>query len=246
MAGDALEASAGAAPGVSAEVASPASPPGVPSVPRERTALGIVVTCAGGFMDAYSYLMHGEVFANGQTGNIVLLVLRLAEADWGGAVRYVIPVAAFVLGVFLSRCVQEALFPGCHARMQRCALAFEATLFAAIALAASHAGDLLVNSVISFAAAVAFQNFRTFGTRSTYASVFCTGNLRSLGLSLYEGLVRHDAHECHRAQRYMAIIGSFGAGVLLGKVSCQLMGNQSCVLVSAIFLLANAFVSRSD
>lgn len=221
MAGDTLEASAGAAPGVSAEVASPASPPGVPSAPRERTALGIVVTCAGGFMDAYSYLMHGEVFANGQTGNIVLLVLRLAEADWGGAVRYVIPVAAFVL-------------------------AFEATLFAAIALAASHAGDLSVNSVISFAAAVAFQNFRTFGTRSTYASVFCTGNLRSLGLSLYEGLVRHDAHECHRAQRYMAIIGSFGAGVLLGKVSCQLMGNQSCVLVSAIFLLANAFVSRSD
>ena len=60
---------------------SEASPP-APSPAKERTALGIVVTCAGGLMDAYSYLMHGEVFANGQTGNVVLLVLRLSEADY--------------------------------------------------------------------------------------------------------------------------------------------------------------------
>ena len=35
--------------------------------------LGLTVICAGGFMDAYSYLLHGQVFATGQTGNIVLL-----------------------------------------------------------------------------------------------------------------------------------------------------------------------------
>lgn len=210
---------------------------------KERTALGIVVSCAGGLMDAYSYLMHGRVFANGQTGNIVLLVLRLAESDWGGALRYVIPVAAFVLGIFLSCCVQGELFRGAHARMQRAVIAFEAALFCVIALAAPHVPDLLVNSVISFAAAVAFQNFRTFGTKSTYASVFCTGNLRSLGLSLYEGLVRGDTHEWHRAQRYAAIIGAFGVGVLLGKVACELAGDAACVAASALFLLATVFVT---
>ena len=223
---------------------SEASPP-APSPAKERTALGIVVTCAGGLMDAYSYLMHGEVFANGQTGNVVLLVLRLSEADWGGALRYVIPIAAFVLGIFLSCCVQGEFFPEGRARMQRCVIAFEAALFGVIALVATHVPDLLVNSVISFAAAVSFQNFRTFGTKSTYASVFCTGNLRSLGLSLYEGLVRGDAHERHRAQRYAAIIASFGVGVLLGKAVCGLAGDSACIVVSALFLLATAFVNNS-
>ena len=49
---------------------------------RERTALGLTVICAGGLMDAYSYLTRGNVFATGQTGNVVLLAIHLAQLDW--------------------------------------------------------------------------------------------------------------------------------------------------------------------
>ena len=155
------------------------------SVTRERTALGLVVICAGGFMDAYSYLTRGHVFATGQTGNIVLLGIHLAQLEWMGVARYLAPIIAFVIGVLVSKHVLASVHAGDHFRMQRWVIAFEAAAFAAIALLPETVPDLLVNVAISFCAAVSFENFRTFGTKSAYASVFCTGNLRSFAETLY-------------------------------------------------------------
>ena len=39
----------------------------------ETLFLGALLTVTGGFLDAYTYLCRGKVFANAQTGNIVLL-----------------------------------------------------------------------------------------------------------------------------------------------------------------------------
>ncbi|MBC8862671.1 DUF1275 domain-containing protein, partial [Escherichia coli] len=38
----------------------------------ESIGLGLLLALAGGFMDAYSYIERGQVFANAQTGNILL------------------------------------------------------------------------------------------------------------------------------------------------------------------------------
>ena len=45
------------------------------------------LTVSGGFQDAYSYFVRGQVFANAQTGNIVRMSARLFSGDWSGAVR---------------------------------------------------------------------------------------------------------------------------------------------------------------
>ena len=42
----------------------------------ESIELGILLALSGGFMDAYSYIGRGEVFANAQTGNMLLLPLE--------------------------------------------------------------------------------------------------------------------------------------------------------------------------
>ena len=42
----------------------------------ESLPIMILLTLSGGFMDAYSYLCRGEVFANAQTGNILLFGVR--------------------------------------------------------------------------------------------------------------------------------------------------------------------------
>ena len=41
-----------------------------PKQMSESMILGVVLTLAGGFQDAYSYNCRGQVFANAQTGNI--------------------------------------------------------------------------------------------------------------------------------------------------------------------------------
>ena len=40
------------------------------------------IILSGGLQDAYTYLCRGKVFANAQTGNIVLFSAYLFDGDW--------------------------------------------------------------------------------------------------------------------------------------------------------------------
>ena len=44
--------------------------------------IAMLLAIVGGFLDAYTYVARGGVFANAQTGNIVLFGLHLAEKKW--------------------------------------------------------------------------------------------------------------------------------------------------------------------
>ena len=46
----------------------------------ESIELGIILALAGGFMDVYSYIGRDHVFANAQTGNILLVGVSISEA----------------------------------------------------------------------------------------------------------------------------------------------------------------------
>lgn len=73
----------------------------------ESMPLAIFLTLAGGLQDAYSYNCRGKVFANAQTGNIVLLGQNLAEGNWGVALHYLIPLLAFISGVYVAVRIQN-------------------------------------------------------------------------------------------------------------------------------------------
>ena len=208
--------------------------------------LGLIVICAGGFMDAYSYLLHGQVFATGQTGNIVLLCMNLAEGAWLGVSHYLVSILAFVAGIMLSRHVLVRVHGRATHRMQRWVAVFEAVAFAVVALLPQGMPDLLVNSAISFCAAVSYENFRQFGTRSAYASVFCTGNLRSLGETLYDGIFEKDRHELHRSARYAGLVASFCVGAVACKLLIDATGKFACLAISALFLLSLRYIVDPD
>ena len=46
----------------------------------ESIELGIILALAGGFMDVYSYIGRDHVFANAQTGNILLVGVSIWRA----------------------------------------------------------------------------------------------------------------------------------------------------------------------
>ena len=49
---------------------------------HESLLIGILLAIVGGFLDIYTYLLKGNVFANAQTGNIVLMGLKIAQSDF--------------------------------------------------------------------------------------------------------------------------------------------------------------------
>ena len=56
----------------------------------ETLRLGIILALSGGFMDAYSYLERGNVFANAQTGNLLLFGVNLAEGNYFAMLSYLL------------------------------------------------------------------------------------------------------------------------------------------------------------
>ena len=48
----------------------------------ESYIVGILLAIAGGYLDVYTYICRGGVFANAQTGNIVLLGINVADQNW--------------------------------------------------------------------------------------------------------------------------------------------------------------------
>ena len=71
--------------------------------------IGAMLAVVGGFLDAYTYLARGQVFANAQTGNIVLLGVHLSEGDFKKALSYLVPILAFVAGIFVDEWIKHRL-----------------------------------------------------------------------------------------------------------------------------------------
>ena len=73
----------------------------------ESLLMSAFVILSGGLQDAYTYLCRGGVFANAQTGNIVLFSTCLFEGDWHRSLHYLVPVLSFMLGIFVAECVHR-------------------------------------------------------------------------------------------------------------------------------------------
>ena len=75
-------------------------------VTAESVRLGILLAIVGGFLDAYTFVGRGGVFANAQTGNIVLFAIEAAKRNWGQALVHVPPILAFIAGVVVAEMIR--------------------------------------------------------------------------------------------------------------------------------------------
>ena len=115
----------------------------------ESFRLGAVLALAGGFLDAYTYLVRGGVFANAQTGNIVLLGVRLMEGDWAGAGHYLVPILAFAAGVLTAELVHARCGRWERLHWRQLTVAAEMILLVAVALLPGWA-DSGANVLVSY------------------------------------------------------------------------------------------------
>ena len=54
----------------------------------ESFPVGVLLAISGGLMDAYSYLYRGHVFANAQTGNVLMFSIHLSKGEWMSSLHY--------------------------------------------------------------------------------------------------------------------------------------------------------------
>ncbi len=64
---------------------------------------------SGGLQDAYTFNTRDHVFANAQTGNLVLMTQNLMEGNIAHSLNYLLPIFAFIVGVFVAEQLQGRL-----------------------------------------------------------------------------------------------------------------------------------------
>ena len=75
-----------------------------PPIRRDETVqIALLLAFAGGYLDAYTWIIHG-VMANAQTANLVLLWVHGTVGQWKEALHFVPPImAAFGVASWLPR-----------------------------------------------------------------------------------------------------------------------------------------------
>lgn len=203
----------------------------------ERLLPAFLLAGAAGGLDAYSYLMHGQVFAGLQTGNVILLSINLGQQAWSNIGRYIFSITMFILGTFVLRFLQH-YYPTDskkHISRQSLVIIYEIILLTLVMIISGKVPNLAILATLSIAAAAQLQEFRKI-KGLPFTSLMMTGNLRTVAEGLYDSIFHHDRAAFKKTMIFGGVILGFASGaVLVGLFVHQL--KNATIIISIIFLL---------
>jgi len=208
----------------------------------ESFLLGVVLTVAGGFLDAYSYVARGKVFATAETGNIVLLGLNLAQGNFGKVFYYLVPITSYALGILVAERVRAVhkIKEESSVHWRQIIILAEIVIVAIVAFLPQGRMDIVANSAVAFICSMQVESFRKMNG-NPYATTMCTGNLRSGMEHVYHWLFEKNAESRNAAFQYFGIIGFFIVGAIIGVICAGTWGAKAalvcCVPLLMVFLL---------
>ncbi len=226
----------------------PAALPGEPAAPAawkhrfpaaNSLATAMALSACAGFLDGFTFVGHGHVFASAMTGNMVLLGVHIAnDRDvW----TFVLPLIAYISGVIVA----HAMLRETPRRLFRYqphvfTLCVEIVVLVALALLPHNLNDDLLVPIITISTAMQNTTFRNLGTR-TYNSIIMTGNLQAFSNALAAGVSPFTPAKLREARDLAAIITSFISGAALGAALTGPLGLRA-LLVPAGVLATGAVI----
>ncbi|MGD1069987.1 MAG: YoaK family protein [Bryobacteraceae bacterium] len=210
---------------------------------RRIGTLGIatLLAAAGGFLDGFTWVGHGHVFANAMTGNVVLLGIYCFSGSWRTGLSHLPAILAFVAGVSAAQAMQLRSKRRGVGAPYHAVLALEIGVLLILSLLPAATPDILFTAIIAFAASVQVQTFREVNGQS-YNSTFTTGNLRTLSEAAFAWFFEGRSPANARIAKDFAIIcTAFLVGAAAGGYATQTFGNRA--LWCDVALLALAAVS---
>lgn len=215
-------------------------------VPLEESLLiGLPLAYVGGFLDAYTYLYRGGVFAFAQTGNMILFSIHAAGGDFQKALLSLVPIAAFSIGVLAAEWMKIKVTSRAYLAWRHVILAIEAVLLTVIGFLPLSVPNLWVNASVSFLCSLQISAFRRLNGMA-YATTMCTGNLRSGMEMLSHWIFQKDKEAGRHCIGYFLVILFFCAGAASGRLLGEWMGVRSSWLCAGILLALLAVMLREE
>lgn len=196
--------------------------------------LAVVLSLSGGAMDAYTYLLRDNVFANAQTGNLLLFGVYLSEGNSLMAKKYLFPILAFACGITLSELIRHSFKTIVSLHWRQISVLTEGIiLFAVGFFSLKH--NSFANAFVSFACGIQVQSFRKVNGYSS-ATTMCIGNLRAATQNFCNYIFTGDKLSRKKSYIYFGIIGSFILGAILSN-RFILLFHEKAIWFSSILML---------
>ncbi len=200
----------------------------------ESIELGIILALVGGFMDVYSYMGRGGVFANAQTGNILLTGVHISEGNFTAAAMFFLPVLSFATGIMASDLAHERF--GSRFHWRQVTVVAEAIILLAVSLMDARA-NLTANCLTSLACGMQVESFRKIHGRGV-ATTMCIGNLRCALQNVDDYIITHRRGFLTNGLLYFGVILCFVIGAVLGNWCLDRFGLSSIALCSLLLFVA--------
>ena len=195
----------------------------------------IFLAMSGGFQDAYTYICRGEVFANAQTGNIVLMSGNLFRGEFRHCIRYLIPVVSFIVGIYIAECVHARFKEYEKIHWRQIIILFEIVLLFSVGFMPQKF-DTFANALVSFVCAMQVQTFHKVRGHA-YASTMCIGNMRCATEALCAYFHVHDREILKKSLTYFCVILVFALGAGIGNyVTVRLGGGAIWICCGLLFV----------
>lgn len=208
---------------------------------HEQLVFCLMLTVVGGFFDAYTFVNCDGIFANAQTGNLIFVGIDLIEWNIPEVIHYLVPIFSFIIGVLVSKVIESkykelSIFKHIY-------MLLLAQIIALLLIIFKHNffGLDIRPIVISFICAIQFDGFRKVNNL-VFASVFCTGNLRSMSEHLYKYVVLKKKESKTPLLIYSTVIGVFLSGVLLGAAMSKFFLHKAILVPLFIICINLLFV----
>jgi uncharacterized membrane protein YoaK (UPF0700 family) len=198
----------------------------------ETVQIALLLAFTGGYLDAYTWIVHG-VMANAQTANLVFLWVNAMAGKWQEAFHFVPSLFAFMVGVVLSSWLRRVVGD----RAGQITLLVEVAMLMVVAVVHNRAPNVAGTLGVSMVAAMQTSIF-TKVEGSVYSSVMITGNFRQ-AIDGAVAVVARDpqAGLLRKSCIFMGLCATFGTGAAAGAFITERMPKFTLALPVVVLLL---------
>jgi uncharacterized membrane protein YoaK (UPF0700 family) len=186
---------------------------------------------AGGFLDAFTYIGHGHVFANAMTGNVVLLGVEIGLRNFPQALRHLVPIAAFVAGIIFARMLHQPRVARVIASPHLACMVIETVFLFVVGWLPLAFPDVWITLGVAFVASIQLSTFATV-RGAAYASTFTSGNLRKFTESAFAFAVDRSNDDARVLMvAFAALCVAFFVGASVGSLCTLRFENRAAWIV---------------
>ena len=206
----------------------------------ERLRFAALLTFVSGFLDAYTFTTHNQRFAGLQTGNLINMMVHLADGHVFLSLTYLVPVLFFALGqsvnVFLEPLVRQK---GYHWHfVSSCLITIGVAIVAVYSPFVGHNATI---SGLSFCAAMQLDTFKRVSGQA-YANIMMIGNIKRISQQLTTGFLQKDRKAISKGLHIAWVLLTFCLGAFAAALLTQIIGEYALYTVLIPLLMINAYL----